>query len=178
MRWVIYGVGTIVGLAVLVYLFGLTRPGDHEASTRAAYAKPPEEVWAIIADYGQWPVWNPEVKSVEVLAPRGGHTVLNVVGSWGTSRMEIDVSEPPRLLRSLMDAGAFRGSWTYDLAYTADGGTLLTITETGEVDSPLLRAMMLFHDNYASMMAFHRALGARLGVDVDPVILTPRNLPQ
>jgi hypothetical protein len=151
-----------------VFLFGLTRPTTHLARTRALYASSPEVLWATLADFERWPDWNPEVRSVQKLPDRNGRTVLNVVGSWGAAATELAVVDPPRRLRTEMDAGDFAGSWSYELEGAAGGGTFLTVTEEGRVDSPFFRALMLFHDNWATMMAFHRALGARLGEVVEP----------
>jgi hypothetical protein len=79
--------------------------------------------------------------------------------------MEIVESETGRRFVTEIDAGAFRGRWTYELEST-DRGTLLTITEEGEVTNPIFRAFMIFHDNEATMLGYHRALGQRLGVEV------------
>jgi hypothetical protein len=67
-----------------------------------------------------------------------------------------------------MNAGGFRGSWSYELTATPEGGTTLVVTEKGEVDNPVFRAMMIFMDKHATMMAFHRALAARTQDSVTP----------
>lgn len=169
MRWVWYVLVGVVALAMLAVIVGLTRPRGHVATTRAEYAKAPTEVWAVIADFQHWHEWNPEIQSVEPLPERNGHPAVNVKSSWGTAATEFTVWDPPSKLRSDMNAGSFSGSWTYELAPTATGGTLLTVTEAGEVGNPLYRTMMLFHDNYETMTSFHHALAKRLGVSVQPV---------
>ena len=168
MRWLIRGVVVVLGLALVMVLIGLTRPEGHVARTRAHYTSPIELVWSSVSDVERWPEWNPEVRSVERLPDRPGRRVYNVVGSWGTAPTELAVFEPPVRLRTEMDAGDFSGAWTYDLALSADGGTDLTVTEEGSVRNPLFRAMMIFHDNHATMIDYHRALGARLGESVTP----------
>lgn len=168
MKWLFIGVGVVVLLVVATLIVGMLRPAGHVARTQATYAQPPEAVWAVLADYERWSEWNPEVKTVERLADRGGHTMLNVVGSWGAAPTELVEVDPPRRLATRMDAGSFRGGWSYDLAPAPGGGTVLTVTEEGEVDNPFFRAMMIFHDNYATMMAFHGALATRLGGTVTP----------
>jgi hypothetical protein len=162
-RWLLKGAVVVVALVAALFLLGLTRPESHVASTRARYASAPDVVWSTISDVERWPEWNPEVHSVERMPERNGHPTVNIVGSWGAAATELTVIEPPARLRTEMDAGDFSGSWSYDLEATPDGGTLLTVTEEGRVASPLLRALMVFHDNYATMTDFHRALGARLG---------------
>jgi hypothetical protein len=162
-RWLRRGALVIAGIFAALFLFGLTRPESHVASTRARYASAPDVVWSTISDVESWPEWNPEVRSVERMPERNGRPAVNIVGSWGEAPTELTVIEPPTRMRTEMDAGDFSGSWTYELAPAPEGGTLLTVTEEGRVGSPLFRALMIFHDNYATMMEFHRALGARLG---------------
>jgi uncharacterized protein YndB with AHSA1/START domain len=169
MRWVLIVAALVVGVAVLFLVVGLLRPSRHVASTRATYAQPPDVVWATLSDFARWAEWNPEVKSVERLPDRNGHAMLNVVGSWGAAPTELLVVEPPVRLHTAMDAGSFRGGWRYELAPAPGGGTLLTVTEEGEVLNPVFRAFMIFHDNHATMMAFHHALARRLGGSVEPV---------
>jgi hypothetical protein len=168
MRWVLIAVIALVGLIVVVALVGMTQPRNHTASTRAEYAKPPSEVWRVLADYERWSEWNPEIKSVKRLPDRNGHTTIEVAASWGTTPTELTVWDPPSKLRSDMNAGSFSGSWTYELSPTPNGGTVLQITEAGEVGNPLFRAMMMFHDNYETMTSFHHALAKRLGMSVTP----------
>jgi uncharacterized protein YndB with AHSA1/START domain len=169
MRWVMYAIAALIGLILLAALVGLTRPREHVARTRAEYAKPPAEVWRVISDFDRWPDWNPEITAVQPLPEKNGHRVVNVKSSWGDAPTEFTVWEPPSKLRSDMNAGSFSGSWTYELAPIANGGTLLTVTEQGEVGNPLFRTMMLFHDNYETMTSYHHALAKRLGVSVQPV---------
>lgn len=168
MRWILIVLGVLVGLVLVAALVGMTRPRSHTASTRAEYAKPLADVWQVLADYERWSEWNPDIKSVKRLPDRNGHPTFEVTASWGTVATQLTVLEPPSKMRSDMDAGAFKGSWMYELSPTPRGGTLLQITEAGEVANPVFRAMMIFHDNYESMTSFHNALAKRLGVTVTP----------
>jgi uncharacterized protein YndB with AHSA1/START domain len=168
MRWVLIGLGVVVGLVVLATLVGMMRPKEHVATTRAKYAAPPDQLWATITDVARWAEWNPEVRSVELLPERDGRRRMNVVGSWGTAPTEVTIWEPPRRFETYMNAGGFRGSWSYELSPSSEGGTLLVVTEKGEVDNPLFRAMMIFMDKHATMMAFHRALAERTRDSVTP----------
>jgi len=166
MRWVVIIGAVAVLLVAALLVVGLMQPAGHSATTRARIAAPPAQVWAAVAGWQQWPEWQSSIRSVERLADRDGHMVLMTGGSWGDVRMEIVESEEDRRLVTAVDAGGFSGRWTYLLE--PDGpGTLLTITEDGSVTNPLFRAMMLFHDNYATMLDYDRALGERLGVPVD-----------
>jgi uncharacterized protein YndB with AHSA1/START domain len=161
MRWILMVVAVLVGLVVLAALIGMTRPKGHVAQTRAKYSQPPEQLWATLTDFEHWSEWNPTAKSVEPLPDQGGRRRMNVTGDWGTVPMEIAVWEPPHRLETWMDAGTFKGSWSYELKGTPDGGTELLVTEKGEVDNPLFRAMMMFMDMHSTMMSFHKGLAAR-----------------
>jgi uncharacterized protein YndB with AHSA1/START domain len=39
------------------------------ASSKIQVAAPPEVVWDVLADFGRWPQWNPEVKSLTIDGP-------------------------------------------------------------------------------------------------------------
>jgi hypothetical protein len=157
--------GILVGLVLLALVVGLLRPAGHVAATRAEYLAAPAEVWSAVSDWERWGEWQPEIRTVERLDDRNDHPVLMTSGSWGNMPMEIMESDAGRRFVTELDGGAFRGRWTYELERT-ERGTMLTITEEGEVTNPFFRALMIFHDNHATMFDYHRALGSRLGVEV------------
>lgn len=165
MRWLMIVGGVLMVLVLIVLVVGMLRPSGHVAATRARYAASLAEVWTAVTDWEQWGEWQSEVRSVERIEDRNGHVVLMTRGSWGDVPMEIVESDRGRRFVTEIDGGAFRGRWTWELAPT-DEGTLLTITEEGEVTNPVFRALMLFQDNHATMFGYHRALGERLGVAV------------
>jgi hypothetical protein len=69
-----------------------------------------------------------------------------------------------------MDQGTFAGSWDWELT-AVPGGTVVTVTESGDVRSAFFRALIIFHDNAATMLAFHHAFARRLGVSVRPTVV-------
>ena len=163
MRWILIIGAVLVGLILIIVVVGMTRPSHHVAQTRGKYNKPPADLWSVVSDYAKWSEWNPEIKSVTPLPDQNGRKMINVVGSWGTAPTALAVWNPPSKMKTEMNAGSFSGSWTYEMAPTDDGGTLLTITEEGDVGNPIFRAMMIFHDNEATMRGYHAALAKRLG---------------
>lgn len=170
MKWIVWILAALVGLVVIALVIGWLRPVAHVARTEAEYAAPPGEVWAVLTDFAAWDDWNPEIASMERLEDRDGRAVWLAKGGWGDLPTEIVRAEPPDegssgVLETFVDGGAFQGTWIYELAPSVPG-TRLRITERGEVSNPLFRAMMIFHDNYASMRAFHEALATRLGEEV------------
>ncbi len=122
----------IVGLAVLAVLVavavtflltatfvGTRLPVAHHVSRSARYAEPVAKVWDAVSD------------------PRSAR-------AFGALRVEQATPVPGRvLIRRIVGGRDFGGTWTYELA--PDGsGTRLTITEEGEVPSPLLRFLSRF----------------------------------
>jgi uncharacterized protein YndB with AHSA1/START domain len=168
MRWALIVVGVIAVLVVLTFVVGRFRPRAHSARTQGRFASPPDSVWAVISDYQHWAEWQPGTKRVERLPDRGGRTTLITEGTWGEMPMQIEAFEPPRRLITFLDGGVFRGRWIWLLEPTAEGGTSLTITEEAEIDNPFFRALMIFNDNYKTMLGMQRALGRRLGETVEP----------
>jgi uncharacterized protein YndB with AHSA1/START domain len=168
MAWVLRIVVVLGGLVLVVLAIGFMRPKSHTARTRSKLAAAPDVVWAALSDYERWAEWNAEIRNVERLPDRDGRTVLLVEGSWGKAPTTLAVWEPPNRLVTDMGAGGFSGRWTWELSPSSAGGTVLTITEEGVVGNPLFRAMMMLHDNHATMMGYHRALAKRLGEVVEP----------
>lgn len=162
MKWVLIGLLVVVALVAAVFVVGLLRPAGHVASVRAELSAPPERVWETVADFESWGEWVPDVDRMERRPDRDGNQIWLTVGEWGELPTEVQVWEPPRRLKTYVDGGAFRGYWTFEIE-AAGEGSRVTVTEEGWVDNPLFRAMMIFHDNYASATAYLRALGARLG---------------
>lgn len=171
MKWLLRGLGALVALALAALIIGWLRPAGHVALTEAEYAVPPAELWAALTDFESWGEWNPEVTSMERLPDRDGREVWLARGEWGDLPTEIVRAEAPGegtgsgTLETFVDGGAFQGTWIYRLT-PLTAGTRLRITERGEVSNPLFRVMMMFHDNHATMRAFHEALARRLGQEV------------
>ena len=84
--------------------------------------------------------------------------------------MEVIEFLPPRRfsLRIADPKLPFGGTWTYELR-TADGGTLVTITENGEIGNPVMRFLSRFVFGQTSTMeGYLRALGRKYGETVTP----------
>ena len=164
-------VGILILVPVVVVVVGLLLPKGHIARTRARYSQGPQDVWSAVSEFARWPEWNPAVQSIERAPDREGKPVWISTGKWGKMPSIVEVFEPGQRMvtRIPADAGlGFTGSWTYELA-PAGSGTLVTITETGEVGNPLFRFMgRFFFDPHASARDFLKALGRKLGEPVSP----------
>jgi len=81
---------------------------------------------------------------------------------------EITVYDPPKRLVTTIadDTLPFGGSWTYEIA-PADGGSLLTVTENGEIYNPFFRFMARFIFGYhATMETYLKNLAKKFGEEI------------
>lgn len=172
MRWILV-IGGIVGLlAAVVLIVGARLPKGHVVSVAAEVSAPPATVWRTIADPAAYPGWRTDVMSVTMLGP----------GSWREERRDdtisyvTEASEPPaRMVVRIADKDLpFGGSWEYRIQ-PASTGSLVTITERGEVYNPVFRFVShYFMDDAASATAYLRALSSHLGREAEPrVVATP-----
>ena len=108
----------LTALATAAFV-GSRLPLAHHVSRSARYAEPITRVWDAVSD------------------PASAR-------SFGAARVEQAIPVPGRVLvRRVVGERDFGGTWTYELE--PDGsGTRLTITEEGEVYSPIFRFLMRF----------------------------------
>jgi uncharacterized protein YndB with AHSA1/START domain len=130
MRIAIYIVVSLIALVGIVALTGYLLPVNHEASRRTEFNKPPEVVFALIADPSTYPGWwqGAEVKTA---------VVENV--------------PPSRLVTKIVDETQFGGTWTFEVTATPSGSRL-TITERGEIYNVIFRALAKYVFGYTGTM--------------------------
>jgi hypothetical protein len=126
MKWMLRTVVSLVAIAGAIALVGYFLPVAHEASKSAEFNKPPEEVFALIA--------NPS-----------GYT-----GWWDGADVKTEVVErvpPSRLVTKVVGETQFGGTWTFDIVPTPTGSRL-TVTERGEIYNVIFRALSKFVFGY------------------------------
>lgn len=113
-----------------------------------------------------------DVTSVEMLPADSGYVAWREHGKNDVISFVIESAEPPRrLVTRIADKGLpFGGSWEY--LVTSDGArSRVQITEHGEVYNPVFRFVSRFIMGYgATASAYLKALGARFGATVVPVV--------
>lgn len=126
-----------VGAVVLV---GYTLPVGHVAARSAPIAAAPEAVFALLIDVEHYTGWRDGVTATERLPTVDGRTRFREVSGADTLTFEILDARAPQLLatRIVGEGLPFGGQWVFDVA-PASGGSTLTITEHGEVYSPIFR---------------------------------------
>ena len=123
MKWVFVGAGGVLGIGILLYVIGLFLLQAHVASSSVLIRQPVDSVWRVVRTFDEYDTWWPEVSSVERLPDRDGQEV------WTLRQPRIADDNLP-----------FGGIWTYELR-EQDGGTLVTVTEDGEIYNPFFRVM-------------------------------------
>ena len=115
--WIVGGLVLLLVLFVVIgAVIGGMLPRDHVATRTVLFRRPAEVIWAAIND------------------PR----VMDARGQ-GMGKSELVESVPPRLLvRKVVGERDYGGTWTCEIAPTADGCTL-TITENGYVYNRFFR---------------------------------------
>ena len=130
MRVAIYIAVSLIAIVGTIALIGYFLPVNHEASRSAEFGKPPEAVFALIADPGTYRSWW-----------RGADVKTAVVES----------VPPSRLVTKIVDETQFGGTWTFEVTPTP-AGSRLTITERGEIYNPLFRALAKYAFGYTGTM--------------------------
>ena len=130
MRIAIGILGILTALVGLVAIVGYFLPAAHQASRSADFNKPPDAVWALIADpdkYGEW--WD-------------GADVKSAV---------VESVAPSRLVTRIIGETQFGGTWTLEIVPTSSGSRL-TITERGEIYNVVFRTLARYVFGYTNTM--------------------------
>ena len=139
-KWLLIVFGALAGLIAVVYVIGMLLPQDHRAAVTFDVGRSPEEVWQYITEIDRFPTWRPDVDLVEMLPASDGLPAWTEHGPGGTLPLYVESMEAPRRLIVRIGEGLpFGGTWTYDLDPVGPTSTRVTITEDGEVYSPIFR---------------------------------------
>ncbi len=169
MTWLLIALGSIPLLIAMLALVGAFLPKGHVASRKARFRQSPDAVFRVITDFASAPSWRSGVAGVEMLPPRDGKPSFREKGRNGSTTYVVDESTAPkRLVTRIVDNSAFGGTWTFELT-PEPAGCHLAITERGEVYNPIFRVLgRLFFSQTATMEAYLRSLGQKLGEDGVP----------
>jgi len=163
-------IAVIVVLAAVVALVGSRLPQQHTASRSIVLHQSPKQVYDLIRDFRSAPSWRSDVKAVDVQNQPDGKIHFRETGSQGTVNYELTEDIPnQRLVTRILDTDlGYSGKWTY--AFTPEsGGTLVTITEDGEVTNVFFRFMSRYvFGHTATLDSYLTALAKRFGEDVKP----------
>jgi hypothetical protein len=155
----------VIAIAILLVVGVFIRRG-HRATRSLSYRGSPDLVWTAITDWSGRPSWRPSVKAVERLPDRDGHAVWREKRKTGpqTSMVVAEDAAARRMVTEIVDESAYGGTWTWDVSPLPDGGSVLSITEDGEIHNPIFRAVAAFFlDMRSTMDGLHRDLRRKFG---------------
>jgi uncharacterized protein YndB with AHSA1/START domain len=145
MKFALLILGGLGFLVLIVLLVGLALPKQHRATRERMVAASPDAVFRVITTPAEFPSWRTGVSQVELLADEAGKPRFREHGRDGVITYVLEEAIPSQRVVSRIDDPTlpFGGTWTFELT-SVDGGTLLRITEDGEVSNPLFRFMSRF----------------------------------
>ncbi len=173
MKWALIVAAAIVGIAAIVVIIGAMLPKGHVATRAARFRETPAAIWQAITDFAKFPSWRAGVTSVERLPDRDGHVAWLERGGHDSIPYELVESAAPsgnsggRMVTRIADPKLpFGGTWTFEVS-GADGGTIVRITERGEVYNPVYRFVSRFVMSQTKTMEdYLSALGKKFGETV------------
>jgi hypothetical protein len=152
-------VGGVLVLAGVVALIGSMLPKAHVASRSILLHRSPQEIYAVVRDFGSAPKWRTDVKRIEVETP----VYFREEGKHGTVNYELVEDVPAqRMVTRIRDTDlGYSGQWTYSFT-PENSGTRVTVREDGEVSNVLFRFMSRYVfgqtstiDSYLTSLARH-----------------------
>jgi hypothetical protein len=163
-------VALLVLIVLVVVTIGAFLPQQHISTCAARFHQTPDAIWEAITDYGRFPAWRKDVVRVEPLPEVNGKPAWREFdGHGGSIPYQVMVMVSPRaLVTRISDPKLpFGGTWTYEISSPADGGSLLRITEDGEIYNPIFRFVSRFVLGYSrTQEQYLQALGAKFGQSV------------
>ncbi len=141
-RWVVIG---LVVLVAVVFGVGALLPVSHVAARSAAVSATPEAIFALLIDIEHYSQWRDGVTATHRLPSPDGRTRFVEISGRDSLTFEIlDATAPTRLVTHIVGEGLpFGGEWVFELEPVGIRSRL-TITEHGEVYSPLFRFVSRF----------------------------------
>ncbi len=138
MKWMIILLGLLVVPIIVVLITGMLLPKQHVATRSLQLQEPPVAVYALIAGP---PTWRSSIRSYEPVGKIEGKIHWREVDqqNHAITYEEEEAAPPTRRIVRIADKNLpFGGTWTYEIQ-PSGSGSILRITENGEVYNPLFR---------------------------------------
>ena len=139
MKWIIIVLVVLIVLIAIMYLIGYFMPVKHTARISARFNnRTPSEIWTAITNVKAYSEWRSGLKAVEVIDDKN----WKETAQGDVIQYQAEVVEPEKrfISRIVNKDLPYGGHWVYEVN-AEPAGTLLTITENGEVYNPLFRFM-------------------------------------
>lgn len=143
MKWLFAVLIILVLPIAVVVITGMVLPKSHTASRSLPLRQSPDAVYALISGP---PTWRSTVRSYEPVGKIDGKTTWREVDrhNHAIPYEEEEATPPSRRVTRIAEKNLpFGGTWTYDIQPTP-GGSILRITENGEVYNPVFRFISRF----------------------------------
>jgi hypothetical protein len=138
MKWLIYAGLAVAIVAAIVVLIGAMLPKEHIASGKMLVRATPNQVFLLIAGPSDWRGVKYELLTETPLKWRETDSNGAIVYE------RVETIAPTRIVNRIADPRLpFGGTWTYEIA-PGGSGSVLTITENGEVYNPIFRFVSRF----------------------------------
>ena len=150
MKYIWITLGVLIGLAALIYIIGLMLPVSHTASVSKEINAPKEVVWKYVTLPQKFPEWRSAVNRVEMLSDSTQPLRWTEFydGMDALTFQESSRSDSSVFVSDIVSEGLpFGGGWTISLQQN-ENGTIVTITENGEIYNPVFRFFSRFIFGY------------------------------
>jgi hypothetical protein len=176
MKWLGIGIGVIVAVAVIVVIIGYTLPQAHVAVSSAQFNKPAADLFRTITDVSTAARWRKDVDSIEMLPSNGNRIAWREVSKGEVVDYEGEIVRAPapgvpgRFISRIVSGDLpYGGEWIIDVSMKNSGGSVVTVTENGEVYNPIFRFVSKYvMGHHATIDGYLRALGTHFGETVTP----------
>jgi hypothetical protein len=171
LKLLLFIVGILVLSILVIVAVGYSLPVSHVAARAIVLKEKPEEVFALISDFKDEPAWRGDVRQVDMLPDKDGHTQFREQSTQGTLTMIVLESKPPQRLVSEIEGKdlPFGGRWVFEI-FPASGGCRLNITERGEVYNPVFRFVSRYIIGYTGTMdGYLKSVARKFGEHAQPV---------
>jgi hypothetical protein len=165
MKWFLIIAAAFAILMFIIVLLGSILPRNHVATRSAYFHRSPVELYAAIYEIDSALTWRTDISQVETLAPRARHRCFRETTKHGkVTYLVVAEQAPEKLILKIADDNLpYGGTWTYDLI-PKGSGTVLQITERGEIKNVIFRCLARFVFGYtASMETRLSDLGRKFG---------------
>lgn len=127
-----------------LYLYGWASAPEYQVTVAGTMPVAPAELHRTLSDPDKQGDWRPGVTQVQHADPIEGDPV--VVITRGSTELALRRNEslaPSKVVWTVVPSKkhVFQGEWVYALAPDGEGGTRITVTETGFIDDPFSRAV-------------------------------------
>jgi uncharacterized protein YndB with AHSA1/START domain len=166
LKWLLAAIALFIAIFLAMILIGRALPSRHVAAASITLNQPADSVWSAIRDFAGYPMWWPRVATLNRIPDTPGREVWSQRDKYGDELpLKVVEVEPPKRLVTRIGAEdlPFAGTWTYELSASVEGCTV-TLTEEGEIYSPLFRFMARFvFGHHGTLESYLTALERRFG---------------